>query len=351
MAPHRSPPSFRWLRIASQNLGLDGGQVRTDLYHKLGLHQTLVVSDSKMAKECFTTNDKVFANRPEFLAAELLGCNYFMLGFSPYGPYWHQLRKIVTLELLSNRQLEMLGHIRVSEMKASIKDIYSLWLKNKDGTSDRVKMKMTEWFGILVLNIVVRIIGVKRYLPDDGEEIRLQKAVMRKFFTLSGKFVVADFVPFLRCLDIGGCEKKMKKTAKELDYIVDRWLQEHKRKRKSTGDSCDEQDFIDVMLSNLETASKDEFSGFDHDSVVKATCMSALLAATDTKAVTLTWALSLQLNNYHVLKKAQREPTFGRFITMPTYGPIPLSFERERDCDKVAHNLARLALDTGVLEN
>ena len=34
---------------------------------------------------------------------------------------------------------------------------------------------------------------------------------------------------------------------------------------------------------------------------------SVLLAATDTKAVTLTWALSLLLNNYHVLKKAQHE--------------------------------------------
>ncbi|KAM7517119.1 hypothetical protein LguiA_006702 [Lonicera macranthoides] len=167
MAPHRSPPSFRWLRIASQNLGLDGGQVRTDLYHKLGLHQTLVVSDSKMAKECFTTNDKVFVNRPESLAAELLGYNYVMLGFSPYGPYWHQFHKIVTLEFLYNSRLEMLGHSQVSEMKASIEDIYMLWLKNKDGTSDRVKMKMIEWFGILVLNLVVRIIGGKQYLPDD----------------------------------------------------------------------------------------------------------------------------------------------------------------------------------------
>lgn len=74
-------------------------------------------------------------------------------------------------------------------MKASIEDIYMFWLKNKDDTSDRVKMKMIEWFGILVLNIVVRIIGGKQYLPDDGEEIRLQKAVMRKVFTLSGKFV------------------------------------------------------------------------------------------------------------------------------------------------------------------
>lgn len=64
----------------------------------------------------------------------------------------------------------------------------------------------------------------------------------------------------------------MKKTAKELDYMVDGWLQEHKRKRKSSGDSCEEQDFIDLM-SNLETDCKDEFSGFDHDSVVKATCM------------------------------------------------------------------------------
>ena len=54
----------------------------------LGVHRTLVVRSWEIAKECFTTNDKTFANRPKALALELLGYNYAMFGFSPYGPHW-----------------------------------------------------------------------------------------------------------------------------------------------------------------------------------------------------------------------------------------------------------------------
>ncbi|EEF52496.1 conserved hypothetical protein [Ricinus communis] len=69
---------------------------------KMRVHRSLIISSWKLAKECFTTNDKIFANRPDFLAAELMGYNSAMFGFGPYGQYWRQMRKITTLELLSN---------------------------------------------------------------------------------------------------------------------------------------------------------------------------------------------------------------------------------------------------------
>ncbi|KAM7485739.1 hypothetical protein LguiA_001748 [Lonicera macranthoides] len=68
---------------------------------KLGIHQVLVVSDSNLAKECLTTNDKAFANRPKSVAVELMGYNYAMFGLGPYGPYWRQVRKTVVNDLLS----------------------------------------------------------------------------------------------------------------------------------------------------------------------------------------------------------------------------------------------------------
>ncbi|KAA3488854.1 Cytochrome P450 [Gossypium australe] len=39
-----------------------------------------------------------------------------------------------------------------------------------------------------------------------------------------------DAIPFLGFLDLGGHEKAMKETAKELDNIAGEWLEEHKRK-------------------------------------------------------------------------------------------------------------------------
>ncbi|KVI06604.1 cytochrome P450 [Cynara cardunculus var. scolymus] len=239
---------------------------------KLGVCQALVVSDADMARVCFTTNDLDFANRPTTVVTELLGCNSAKFSFAPYGDYWRKLRKIVTLELLSQRRVEMLGYIRVSELRSATNDIYEAWVMNN---SDLVKVEMKQWFGNLILNIVVRSISGKRFSPNDDEGVRFQ-AVARKYFKLLGAFIVSDFIPFLKGLDVGGYEKAMKVTATEMDNFFDQWLKEKKREKESGGGN---QVFMDALLT----------------------------AGSETTTVTLTWALSLLLNNPKSLKIAQDE--------------------------------------------
>ncbi|XP_040952336.1 cytochrome P450 82A3-like [Gossypium hirsutum] len=90
---------------------------------KLGVHRALVVSDWEIAKECLTVNDKEFASRPKLASSEILGNNRAMLGFAPYGPYWRQIRKVAAIELLSNHRLELLKHVRESEVKTSLQQL------------------------------------------------------------------------------------------------------------------------------------------------------------------------------------------------------------------------------------
>ncbi|KAI7746937.1 hypothetical protein M8C21_020666 [Ambrosia artemisiifolia] len=207
---------------------------------KLGVHQIVVVSSGEVAKECLTTNDKVFASRPKSKAVEIMAYNYAMFGLAPYGDYWRQVRKIVMLEILSQRQVEMLGHVRVSEVRASMKDIYEAWLMNNDSEgSGMVKVDMKQWFGSLVLNVLVRIISGARFQHNDEEGVRLQN-VVRKFFELLGAFVVSDFIPFTNGFDLGGYEKEMKMAGKEMDNIIEGWLKERKSlgsKTKATNSS------------------------------------------------------------------------------------------------------------------
>ncbi|KAI3777423.1 hypothetical protein L1987_47223 [Smallanthus sonchifolius] len=87
---------------------------------KLGFRQVLVVSSGEVAKECFTTNDKVFASQPKAKAIEIMAYNYAMFGVAPYGDYWRKVRKIIMLEILSQKRVEMLGHVRVSEGKGTV---------------------------------------------------------------------------------------------------------------------------------------------------------------------------------------------------------------------------------------
>ncbi|KAL5780384.1 hypothetical protein ACOSQ2_011121 [Xanthoceras sorbifolium] len=279
---------------------------------KMGVYRTIVVSNWEMAKECLTTNDKVFANRPKMLIAEVMGYNYAMVGFSPYGPYWRQVRKIAVLELLSNHRVQMFKHVRQTEMKAAVEEIYELWDRNKTSENYKVSLDMKKWLGDITLNVIYKITVGKRYVGttrpsgDHGAEENDQwRDAVRRFFELAGKFVVSDALPFLRWLDLGGHEKAMKKTAAELDFHVQGWLEEHKRKRVSGKINSDHvEDFMDVMLSILEDA---KLSTSEADKINKATCLALIMAASDTTRVTLIWTLSQLLNNRDVLKKAQQE--------------------------------------------
>ncbi|KAK9109023.1 hypothetical protein Sjap_017083 [Stephania japonica] len=281
---------------------------------RLGLRRAFVVNSYEVAKECFTTNDKALATRPTTVAAKLMGYDYAVFGFAPYSPFWREMRKIATLELLSNRRLEMLKQVRFSEVEMGIGELFRLW-KGIGANDKPLKFELKHWFEELTLNVVVRMVAGKRYFGggkgDESDELvarRCQKAIA-DFFHLIGIFVVSDAVPFLGWLDWQGHEKAMKRTAKELDFILDGWLQEHRDRRHLDGGRAKaeaDQDFIDVMLALQEDG---HLSNFDYtpDVCIKSTCLALILGGSDTTAGTLTWAISLLLNNPHVLKKAQDE--------------------------------------------
>nr|WOF00834.1 flavonoid hydroxylase 2 [Dracocephalum moldavica] len=270
---------------------------------RIGAHPTVVVSSWELAKEVFTTNDAAVSSRPSVKAGKHLAYDYAMLGFSSYGAYWRQLRKLVSLELFSARRIELQRNVRVSETAQFIDDVHALWGKEKDG-SGRALVDMKEWFGELNLNVVLRMVAGKRFgSGDEAEETRRCRRIMRDFFHLAGLFVPADALPYVGWLDIGGHEKRMKKTAKELDEIVGEWLVEHRRKEYSGEDKP--QDFMDVMLSVVKDGNFE--CEYDVDTIIKATCGTLIAGGTDTTTVVFIWALALLLNNRHVLKKAQDE--------------------------------------------
>ncbi|XP_019245205.1 PREDICTED: cytochrome P450 82A3-like [Nicotiana attenuata] len=169
---------------------------------------------------------------------------------------------------------------------------------------------MKQWFENLIMTIIVRMLFGKRYTEDhEVEEGKRVRKAIRTFFKLLSTFVAADFIPWLRWFDIGGYEKEMKENAKETDSILESWLLEHKKKR-SCGEwkLCeDEKDFMDIMLDLFEGAKDEDLPGFDADTIIKSTCLAMLAGGTENTVVTLTWMLSLLLNNPHAMEKAKVE--------------------------------------------
>ncbi|MED6194486.1 hypothetical protein PIB30_029006 [Stylosanthes scabra] len=277
---------------------------------KLGSRKVVVLSNSEMAKECFTKNDFFVSSRPNLVSFENVGYNGAMFGFAPYGSYWRELRKVVNLELLSNQRIEQLSHVRVSELQASMKELHSVWSTQKN-ESGYVLVDIKQWFRELIFNIVLRMIIGKRLFGtmDLESEVKAKKClkVITEFLDVMEEFTVGDAIPSLRWLDLGGREKAMKEVAKELDKIMNEWLDEHRKKmdyEDGKEASSYEQDFIDVMLSIL---SHGKIDAFDADTVNKATALNIIVGAIDTTSVTLTWVMCLLLRNPSVLEKAKEE--------------------------------------------
>ncbi|KAJ0829358.1 putative cytochrome P450 [Helianthus debilis subsp. tardiflorus] len=189
--------------------------------------------------------------------------------------------------MTSHHHLQMIAHIRVSEVQSSLMDIYRTWVTNK-GSSETVMVDMKQWFGSIVINMVVRMMFGNHFSPGQQNRDQFQKAIKQ----------------------FGGYEKKMKKTAKEIDVVINGWLEDHKRKMNSTStqhadNSRDQTVFMAALLSAVKEEVKEEVYGFSTDEIVKATCLAIYGAATDTTTATLTWALALLVNHPVVLKKAQ----------------------------------------------
>ncbi|CAN0922156.1 Cytochrome P450 82A3 [Linum grandiflorum] len=264
-----------------------------------GVSPTLIVSNSELAKELYTIHDVAISSRPNYTASRILSNNSADFGFSPYGEYWRQMRKITAMELLSNRRLGLLKQVRTSEVEGGVKELYQLWEKKKKniGGQVQVSVEMKKWFGDINLNVILRMVAGKRYFGGgaDGDNAKAErcKKLMRDFFHYAGQLVVRDIFPFLGFLDIGGYEKTMKKLNQDLNRLAEEWIEEH---RNGTH-SHDHQDFIDVLLSVLKDV---DLAGYDLDTTL-------IVGGTDTTTVTLIWAMSLILNNPSTLKRAHEE--------------------------------------------
>ena len=163
---------------------------------KLGMKPALVLSNWEMSKELFTTNDLAVSSRPKLVAVEVMSYNQAFVGLAPYGPYWRELRKIVTFEFLSNRRIEQRNHIRVSEVRTSIKELFDIWSNGNKNESRYTLVDIKQWLAYLTFNMVVRMVVGKRYfgvMHVEGKDKaqRFMKNI-REFMNLMGTFTVAD---------------------------------------------------------------------------------------------------------------------------------------------------------------
>ncbi|XP_020213468.1 cytochrome P450 CYP736A12 [Cajanus cajan] len=263
------------------------------MYLRLGFMPTIVVSSSQAAELFLKTHDLVYSSRPQHQAAKYVLWDQKDLGFAEYGSYWRNMRKMCTLELLSQTKVNSYRSVRGEELSTLIKLL-------KEAANDGVAVDVSSKVVALNADISCRIVFGKRYTDQDLGEKGF-KAVMQELMHLLATPNIGDYIPYIGVLDLQGLVKRMKALRKTFDVFFDKIIDEHIRSEKG-GDKV--KDFVDVMLSFLGS---EESEYRIERSNIKALMLDMLTGSLDTSATSIEWTLSELLRNPRVMKKVQME--------------------------------------------
>ncbi|KAL4563724.1 hypothetical protein LXL04_027769 [Taraxacum kok-saghyz] len=301
------------------------------MHLKLGNVSTIVVSSPRLAKKILKTHDIIFADRPKMECTKILYYDRTDIAASLYGDYWRQMKKICTLELLSEKKVKSFGALRDEELGRLCES-----LRSSSGTV----VNFTEMVVGMINNVICRAtLGNNYKAQDQAVLIKLIKDLL----VTSGAFNVGEFFPRLKFLNsVMGIKRKWLKIHKELDKVLEDVLEDHKGKRGGGIERIDE-DLVDVLLRIKEGEELETPITFDN---VKAVLLDMFAAGTDTSSATIIWAMAEMMRNQRVLKKAQeeiREPSnvtksgtndyhYLKLVikeTLRLHAPVPLLVPRE----------------------
>lgn len=271
------------------------------LFLRFGSRRVLLVSSPSAADECLSKNDVVFANRPRLLSGKYFGYNYTSLPWAPYGDHWLNLRRISALEILSSTRLDSLSRIRLDETRTLTRHLFLSAGENPDQILDL----RSELFSFM-FNVTTRMIGGKRYYgPDIGksEEAKRFRDVVDDTKQVNAQSNLADMVPILRWFDTGKLENRYAAVQKRRDDFMQAWIDELRAPDDSATPEGEKVKTLLQVLLSLQDRDPEYYT----DKEIKSLSLALLHAGISTSVETMEWAMSLLLNNPHVLTNAQKE--------------------------------------------
>ncbi|KAE8728080.1 putative Mitochondrial transcription termination factor family protein [Hibiscus syriacus] len=298
----RLPPGPRGLPILG-NLLMIGTKPHHDLQRlarkygpimhlHFGLMPVIVVSSPEAAELFLKTHDLVFASRPPHEASKRISYNQKGVVFSPYGSYWRNMRKMCTLELLSNQKISAFRSMRKQELDLLVHRI-------REAAYAGVAVDLSSMITSLSTDIACRMIIGKKYNRDDFSEKGFE-ATLREGMQVGSAFNLADYIPQIRGLDLQGQTKRMKAIAKDFDDFFEKIVEEHVQSKEENRTK----DFVDVMLGFM--GSEETEYRVERDTI-KAIILDMLAASMDTSGATIDWTMTELIRHPHVTKKLQQE--------------------------------------------
>ncbi|KAE9597654.1 hypothetical protein Lal_00041542 [Lupinus albus] len=260
-----------------------------------GSRFVVVVSSPTTVEECFTKNDIVLANRPPLLSGKHIGYNFTAVTVAPYGDHWRNVRRIMSLEVLSTQRLNGFLEIRKGEIVKLVQNLA------RESREEFAKVEMKSRLSEMTFNTIITMISGKRYYGEDCdvsnvEEAKQFREIIKELISVGGSSNPGEFVNILRWFDFDNLEKRVKSIATRIDSFLQQLIDEYRSKKQSSNT------MIDHLLQQQQFQPE-----YYTDQIIKGIILVILLGGTETSATTLEWAMSALLNHPEVLKKARDE--------------------------------------------
>nr|POE84778.1 cytochrome p450 [Quercus suber] len=239
------------------------------MHLRLGMVPTIVVSSPQAAKLFLKTHDLVFASRPPNEASKHISYEQKSLVFAPYGSYWRNIRKMCTLELLSNLKINSFKSMRKEELYLLIKFI-------QEAAHEHVAVDLSAKVSSLSADMTCRLVFGKKYMEKEFDE-RGFKSVIQE-----------------------GLTQRMKAVSKIFDAFLEKTIDEHVQSK----DENKTKDFVDVMLGFM--GSEESEYRIERPNI-KAIILDMLAASMDTSATAIDWMLTELIRHPRIMKKVQKE--------------------------------------------
>ncbi|XP_060169551.1 cytochrome P450 71AU50-like [Lycium barbarum] len=297
------PPGPKGLPIIG-NLHMIGKNVHQDLHQiakkygpimsmRFGVVPIIVASSPHAAEQFLKNHDLVFASRPNNNVVQFIMYNQKNLTFAKYGPYWRNMRKLCTLELLTTQKINSFQAMRKQEVANFVTFI------NRAACS-HVEVDISAKLATLSANMACLMVFGKKYTDDEFDE-RGFMDVIHESLVIVSKPNIGEFFPFLNTFDLQGFVPRMKELAKIYDEFLERVIDEHIQDSKEEKQT---KDIVDTMM-NIMQSGEVEFE-FDRRHV-KAILLDLLIASMDTSSTAIDWIFSELLRQPKVMKKLQNE--------------------------------------------
>ncbi|KAM5559621.1 cytochrome P450 76A2 [Rosa sericea] len=321
---------FRWRSNSGGNQGLPPGppgwpllgnmldlgamphKTLTRLRHKfgsvvwlrIGVRNTLVIQSTKAATEFFKNHDLTFVERNINEGARVHDYHKGSLALAPYGTQWRVLRRLVTVDMLTNKRINETAMIRrkcVENMQKWIEEEAS---KLNDNGSSSNGVHVARFVFLMTFNLLGNLM-LSRDLVDPNSKEGLEFFdAMRGLMEANGHANMADYFPWLRWLDPQGVKRRMKKHVGKALEIASGFVKARMKERNLVGGEKT-RDFLDVMLDFKDDENDESAKISDHH--LNIFILEIFMAGSETTSSTTEWALTELLCNPETLIKAKSE--------------------------------------------